>query len=274
MNRYRVTGIFFAWLTVGLLHALILSRYVDFKISVLLVHSLLRSIIFFVLSLILNTVINYGNFSTLSVFQKVVNYSFLSILTVGIWLGVGGLSDLLFFGVEKAKVFSRLTPVYIFIGCMLYVIVVQTVIIRRYKHAPDTDDFPENEIPGTGTNSELSSLEKTEGKLEILERIAVRSSSKIHVLLAGEIYYLSSDGDYVMIHTENSKYLKEQTMKYFENHLPDNFIRTHRSFIVNTEKISRVELLEKQTYYLILKNNRRIKMSVAGYKALRQKLAL
>ncbi|GHT36072.1 hypothetical protein FACS189434_14350 [Bacteroidia bacterium] len=89
-----------------------------------------------------------------------------------------------------------------------------------------------------------------------------------------DIYLLASDGDYVMIHTENAKYLKEQTMKYFETRLPDNFLRIHRSYIVNSEKISRVELLEKQTYYLILKNNQRIKMSVGGYRVLRQKLGL
>jgi hypothetical protein len=274
MNRYRITGIFFAWLIAGLLHALILGQYVDLKISVLLVHSLLRSIIFFALSLVLNTVINYGNFSTLPVFQKVINYSFLSVFTVGIWLGLGWLFDLLFFGIEKMRVFSRLTPVYIFTGLMLYVIVIQTIIIWRYKCEPEADDPPENEIRKTVTDVTPSSSEKIEEKPVTLERIAVKSNSKIHVLLADEIYYLASDGDYVMIHTESSKYLKEQTMKYFENHLPDNFIRTHRSFIVNTEKISRVELLEKQTYYLILKNNRRIKMSTAGYRALRQKLAL
>ncbi|MDR3266975.1 MAG: LytTR family transcriptional regulator DNA-binding domain-containing protein [Tannerella sp.] len=274
MNRYKITGIFFTWLMLGLLHTLVLNQYIDLKISVLLVHSLLRSVIFFVLSLMLNTVINYGNFSTLSFFQKVINYSFLAIFTVVIWLGVGWLLDFLFLGHESAKIFSKLTAIYIPLGLMLYVIVLQIIVIQQYKHKPETDDFLENGISETDASYQLVSAEKTEEKIEILERIAVKSNSKIHVLLAGDIYFLASDGDYVMIHTENSKYLKEQTMKYFESHLPENFIRIHRSFIVNSEKISRVELLEKQTYYLILKNNQRLKMSAAGYKVLRQKLAL
>lgn len=269
MNRYKIAGIFFAWLILGLLHTLILSQYVDLKINVLLFRSLFQSVIFFALSLLLNVVITYGNFSTLPVFQKVINYSVLAIFTVGIWLGAGWLLDFLIFGEVTAKTFSKLTAIYIPLGLMLYIIVLQIIIIRKYKNAPETDDLQE-----TDTGYELASTEKNEEKPEIMERIAVKSNSKIHVLFVGDVYFFASDGDYVMIHTEKSKYLKEQTLKYFESHLPENFIRIHRSFIVNSEKISRVELLEKQTYYLILKNGQRIKMSAAGYKVLRQKLGL
>jgi hypothetical protein len=260
---------FFAWLLVGLLHTLILSQYIDLKISVLLVHSLVRSIIFFALGLALNVVVIYGNFSTLSIWQKIPNFSILAVLTVGIWLGFGRLLDFLLLGNETAKTLSELTVIYIPFGGMLYVIVLQIILIQQYRQAPEKEDFPTD----TDYKPALTE-EKSEEKLEILERIAVKSNSKIHVMLAGDIFFLASDGDYVMIHTENAKYLKEQTMKYFESHLPESFIRIHRSYIVNSEKISRVELLEKQTYYLILKNNHRIKMSVAGYKALRRKLAL
>jgi hypothetical protein len=269
MNRYKIAGIFFAWLILGLLHTLILSKYIDLKINVLLFHSLFQSVFFFALSLLLNVVITYGNFSMLPVFQKVINYSVLAIFTVGIWLGFSWLLDFLILGKETAEIFSKLTAIYIPLGLMLYVIILQIIVIQQYKNNPETDDLLEAD-----TGYKLASTEKNEEKPEILERIAVKSNSKIHVLLVGDICFLASDGDYVMIHTEKSKYLKEQTLKYFESHLPENFIRIHRSFIVNSEKISRVELLEKQNYYLILKNGQRIKMSVAGYKVLRQKLGL
>jgi DNA-binding LytR/AlgR family response regulator len=71
------------------------------------------------------------------------------------------------------------------------------------------------------------------------------------------------------------KYMKEQTMKYFEEHLPTTqFARVHRSCIVNLEAISRIELYEKQSQQLTLKNGHQIKTSQAGYKLLRQKLNL
>jgi len=110
---------------------------------------------------------------------------------------------------------------------------------------------------------------------ELLERIAVKSGTKIHVVLVPEILYLQADGDYVQIFTTQGKYLKEQTMKYFEEHLPENqFVRVHRSVIVNVEMISRIELYEKQSQLLSLKNGQQIKTSAAGYKALRAVLNL
>jgi hypothetical protein len=251
----------------GLINTLILSRYIDLKISVLLVHSLVLAVLFFGLNLLLNFLIIFGNFSALSIFQRVLNYSFLALLTVGIWLGLGTLFDFLFWGNDVATIFSELIIIYIPIGLMLYFIVLQIIVIQQHRFNIEKEDFAENEI------LQPENLEN-EQKIEILEHVAVRSNSKIHVIPAKDIYFLSSDGDYVQIYTENSKHLKEQTMKYFETHLPRNFLRVHRSYIVNCEKISRVELLEKQTYYLILKNNQRIKMSVAGYRFLREKLVL
>jgi len=117
--------------------------------------------------------------------------------------------------------------------------------------------------------------QKKDIQIELLERIAVKSGTKIHVVLVPEILYLQADGDYVQIFTAQGKYLKEQTMKYFEEHLPENqFVRVHRSVIVNVEMISRIELYEKQNQLLTLKNGQQIKTSPGGYKALRLVLNL
>ena len=113
------------------------------------------------------------------------------------------------------------------------------------------------------------------GSGRFFERIAVKSGTKIHVVLIPDILYLQADGDYVQIFTRDGKYLKEQTMKYFDEHLPENqFVRVHRSVIVNVEMISRIELYEKQNQLLTLKNGQQIKTSPAGYKALRMALNL
>jgi len=78
-----------------------------------------------------------------------------------------------------------------------------------------------------------------------------------------------------MIYTNDSKYLKEQTMKYFESHLSnDIFVRIHRSYIVNVHAISNVQLYEKQQYIITLRSGLVIKASAAGYKLLKQRLQL
>ncbi|WP_320052115.1 LytTR family transcriptional regulator DNA-binding domain-containing protein [uncultured Acetobacteroides sp.] len=114
-----------------------------------------------------------------------------------------------------------------------------------------------------------------EEKTEILQRIAVKSGSKIEVIAASDIVFLESEGDYVMIHTKTGKFLKEKTMKYFEQHLdPDTFIRIHRSSIININEISRIELFEKESYIVKLKSGDQVKASNSGYKALKDALKL
>ena len=83
----------------------------------------------------------------------------------------------------------------------------------------------------------------------LIDRITVKDGSRIHLIKADELIYIQACGDYVMLITPSGEYLKEQTMKYFETHLPpETFVRVHRSTIVNVTQISRVELFGKETY--------------------------
>lgn len=110
---------------------------------------------------------------------------------------------------------------------------------------------------------------------DLLSRIAIRNGSKINVVSVDSIYYLEADGDYVSIHTREGKYLKEKTMKYFESHLDSKqFVRIHRSFIVNVNEIIRLENYDKDNHIAILKNNDKLKVSANGYKLIREILKL
>lgn len=108
---------------------------------------------------------------------------------------------------------------------------------------------------------------------EFLQRIAVKSRHKVTVVPIDEIIYLEAEGDYVMLHTKESKHLKEKTMKYFETHLdPTQFIRIHRSFIVNARFIDRIEYYDKENYAVLTKNGAKLRASTSGYKVLKQAL--
>lgn len=85
-----------------------------------------------------------------------------------------------------------------------------------------------------------------------------------------EILYVESQDDYVMIYTKDGKFLKQQTMKYFEQHLdPKRFLRIHRSYIANIDTIKQLELYEKNSYVAVLSNGAKLKVSDSGYKALK-----
>jgi two-component system LytT family response regulator len=124
----------------------------------------------------------------------------------------------------------------------------------------------------TRVNNLVTALETNP---EYLQRIAVKTRHKIEVIPVTAISHIEADDDYVTIHTGTEKYLKEKTMKYMESHLdPSQFVRIHRSFIVNVNQIARLELYQKETYHVLLKNGVSIRASTTGYKELKQLLNL
>ena len=124
---------------------------------------------------------------------------------------------------------------------------------------PDLQSFKNSVAPPTGT----------------LTRIAVKDRQQIYVIPANDIFFIEADGDYVKLHTAKKAYLKEKTMKYFEENLPTGqFIRIHRSYIVNVNEVAKIELYEKESYRVHLKNGEILKASSNGYKALKAAVIL
>jgi two-component system LytT family response regulator len=116
-----------------------------------------------------------------------------------------------------------------------------------------------------------SRLEKHfESKEEELNRIVVKSRKEIRIIPVDQIHYLEAQDDYVMIYLEKEKFLKQKTMKFFEDRLPPkDFIRVHRSYIVRMDKISRIEPYEKSTSLILLKDGRQIPASRSGLSKLK-----
>jgi len=116
-------------------------------------------------------------------------------------------------------------------------------------------------------------LIQTVGKKEHIRRIVVKSGYKIVFIPVGEIIYIESEDDYVMIYTKEGRHLKQSTMKYFETVLnPAEFMRIHRSFIVKADQIKQLEPFENGRFIAILHNDVKLSISKSGYKNLREKL--
>jgi two-component system LytT family response regulator len=105
---------------------------------------------------------------------------------------------------------------------------------------------------------------------ETLERIVVKTGTKIKVIPVENIFFLEAQDDYIMIYSQEGKHLKQGTMKYFEDHLdPRNFIRVHRSYIVRIDQVTQLELYSKDHYLMKLRNNASIKVSRQGMRNLK-----
>ncbi len=106
-------------------------------------------------------------------------------------------------------------------------------------------------------------------------RIVVRTNNEIQIVPVNEILYLEAFDDYVKIFTSNNYHLKKKTMNYYEQILDDTvFFRTHRSFIINLQYLTKIEPLEKNNYVALLKNGKKIPLSRAGYAKLKEKLGI
>lgn len=114
-----------------------------------------------------------------------------------------------------------------------------------------------------------------EEKPDFLDRIAVKNKNNIHLIAINDIYYLEAQGDYVAIHTKEEKYLKNISLKFYVQNLdPKTFLRVHRSFIVNTKYINKLENYNKDSYMLILHNHKSINISRSGLQLLKEMLYL
>ena len=108
---------------------------------------------------------------------------------------------------------------------------------------------------------------------DTLDRIVVKTGSKIDIIPVDGIEYIEAQDDYVALYIGDKKYLKQMTMKYLENHLPSKqFVRVHRSYIAAVRQIGRLELYSKESYQAILKNGAKLPVSRTGYAALKEVL--
>lgn len=116
-------------------------------------------------------------------------------------------------------------------------------------------------------------IEQNDKRIEFLERVVIKDGTKISILPVESIKWIEAQDDYVMINSDLGRFLKKKTMKYFENHLNENeFIRIHRSYIINADFIQHLEQKGKDSYQLILKNGKQLPVSKTGLTKLKSTL--
>jgi two-component system LytT family response regulator len=106
-----------------------------------------------------------------------------------------------------------------------------------------------------------------------LERVVIRDGGQVHVLPVGKIDYVEAQDDYVAFRSAGKSFLKEQTLSDLESALdPRQFVRVHRSYVLNIERLSKVELYAKDSRVAILADGTKLPISRAGYQRLQKVL--
>jgi two-component system LytT family response regulator len=104
-------------------------------------------------------------------------------------------------------------------------------------------------------------------------RVLVRDGSRVHVLSMEKIDYVQAQDDYVSFRCDGRDYLKDQTLAQAEAALdPARFVRIHRSYVLNLDRLARVETDERENRLAVLSDGRKLPVSRAGYARLSARL--
>ena len=103
-----------------------------------------------------------------------------------------------------------------------------------------------------------------------LERIVVKDGTKVHIIPIERLDYVEAQDDYIALRSEKKNYLKQQTISSIEAQLdPKKFVRIHRSYIVNLERIARIEPYTKDSRVAVLTDGSQLPVSRSGHAKLK-----
>jgi two-component system LytT family response regulator len=112
-----------------------------------------------------------------------------------------------------------------------------------------------------GLSRKLASLLAARETERARERIVVITSNGKLILNADEVDWIEADGYYAAIHAQDARHLVRESLASLEQRLNrKRFLRTHRSVIVNVDRVCEVRR-EKRETVLILKNGIRVAVS-------------
>ncbi len=105
---------------------------------------------------------------------------------------------------------------------------------------------------------------------QFLERLVVKDGTRVTLIPIAKLDYVEAQDDYVALASQGKKHLKQQTIASLEACLdPNCFVRIHRSYIVNLERVVRIEPYGKDSRLAILSDGTRLLVSRAGYARLK-----
>jgi two-component system LytT family response regulator len=106
-----------------------------------------------------------------------------------------------------------------------------------------------------------------------VERLLVKDGPNVHVIPVERVDWIEAQDDYVAIHAGGKSHLKPQPLAEVAAGLdPARFVRIHRSYVLNLERLARLELYAKDSHVAILADGKQLPVSRAGYARLKELL--
>jgi DNA-binding LytR/AlgR family response regulator len=110
-------------------------------------------------------------------------------------------------------------------------------------------------------------IERAKNKLlkkEVEEHIIIKEGHALfHKINLSDIFFVEADDDYVIVSCKAKKYRTHSSLKVIHKRLTENFIRTHRSYIVNKQHITTYTNIDLKVGSFIIPISRAYKDKVA-----------
>lgn len=108
-----------------------------------------------------------------------------------------------------------------------------------------------------------------------MDRIVVKDGTKVTLIPLATLDYVQAQDDYVLLKTPEKGHLKQQTLASLEQRLdPKRFLRIHRSFIIQLDRLARLEQTPSESWLAILKDGTKLPVSKNGYARLKAAISL
>lgn len=104
---------------------------------------------------------------------------------------------------------------------------------------------------------------------QALTRVLIRDGAELRVLPLDEVDYIEAQADYVAFRHAGRDHLMAQRISELEPQLdPRQFVRVHRSFILNLRQLQAIERTESNGYAARLRSGKRLPVSRSGHERL------
>ncbi len=124
----------------------------------------------------------------------------------------------------------------------------------------------ERKAPAAEILQQLQQLQQLLQEPRAADRIStipVKTGNKIQLVPVGDICFFEAKDKYVQLHTHQEARLVEYPLNYLQSRLPAEFVRIHRSFIINKLKIKELHKYFKGTYVVIMNDVKETRIKTA-----------
>lgn len=266
-NRFTLQVYLIICVLVGMAYAIVFGWGIHQSFATIATDTVVSICLLFAEVVLLWNIFTYSIHNSLSVYQSISLNILYGIISVLLFTGI---ESLILYIAHPGSFYSFVysLPSRMFSLVMLYCAYrLYYALNKREEDILEKEEEDETPIFEKQTNTSPVNITP-------IERITVKTGLKIKVIPVGDLIYLKAEDDYVMFVTAEGRWLKNDTLKEYETTLPsEKFARVHRSFIVNIDKITKIERYG-QKQLLQLTTGESLRISNNGYKTLREKLNL